>query len=84
MLGQLAEPVRAALPGGQWVNGAMGNARWTGVRLGDLLRRAGLRAGAVQVSFDGLDEGPLPSVPDFVKALDVDTPASRRCSSPTR
>jgi DMSO/TMAO reductase YedYZ molybdopterin-dependent catalytic subunit len=60
------------VPGGQWVNGAMGNARWTGVRLGDLLRRAGLRAGAVQVSFQGLDEGPLPSVPDFVKALDVD------------
>ncbi len=60
------------VPGGQWVNGAMGNARWTGVRLGDLLLRAGLRAGAVQVSFDGLDEGPLPSVPDFVKALDVD------------
>ena len=60
------------VPGGQWLNGAMGNARWTGVRLRDLLRRAGLRAGAVQVSFDGLDEGPLPSVPDFVKALDVD------------
>jgi DMSO/TMAO reductase YedYZ molybdopterin-dependent catalytic subunit len=60
------------VPGGQWLNGAMGNARWTGVRLGDLLRRAGLRAGAVQVSFDGLDEPPLPSVPDFVKALDVD------------
>jgi sulfite dehydrogenase (cytochrome) subunit A len=60
------------VPGGQWVNGAMGNARWTGVRLRDLLRRAGLRAGAVQVSFQGLDEAPLPSVPDFVKALDVD------------
>jgi hypothetical protein len=60
------------VPGGQWVNGAMGNARWTGVRLGDLLRRAGLRAGALQVSFQGLDEGPLPSVPDFVKTLNVD------------
>jgi DMSO/TMAO reductase YedYZ molybdopterin-dependent catalytic subunit len=60
------------VPGGQWINGAMGNARWTGVRLGDLLKRASLRAGAVQVAVDGLDEGPLPSVPDFVKALDVD------------
>jgi len=60
------------VPGGQWYNGAMGNARWTGVRLDDLLRRAGLRAGAVQLAFDGLDEGPLPSVPDYVKALDVD------------
>ncbi|MDB5307138.1 MAG: sorA [Gemmataceae bacterium] len=35
------------VPGGQWLNGAMGNARWTGVRLRDLLQRAGLRAGAV-------------------------------------
>jgi DMSO/TMAO reductase YedYZ molybdopterin-dependent catalytic subunit len=60
------------VPGGQWFNGAMGNARWTGVRLRDLLRQAGLRAGAVQVTFNGLDEGPLPSVPDFIKALDVD------------
>jgi DMSO/TMAO reductase YedYZ molybdopterin-dependent catalytic subunit len=60
------------VPGGQWVNGAMGSARWTGVRLRDLLRQAGLRAGAVQVSFQGLDEAPLPSVPDFVKALEVD------------
>jgi sulfite dehydrogenase (cytochrome) subunit A len=58
--------------GGQWLNGAMGNARWTGVSLRDLLRRAGLRAGSVQVTFNGLDEGPLPSVPDFVKSLDVD------------
>jgi DMSO/TMAO reductase YedYZ molybdopterin-dependent catalytic subunit len=60
------------VPGGQWVNGAMGNARWTGVRLDDLLRRAGLRAGALQVSFQGLDKGPLPTVPNFVKTLEVD------------
>jgi DMSO/TMAO reductase YedYZ molybdopterin-dependent catalytic subunit len=38
----------------------------------DLLRQAGIKAGAVQVTFDGLDEGPLPTVPDFIKALDVD------------
>jgi DMSO/TMAO reductase YedYZ molybdopterin-dependent catalytic subunit len=60
------------VPGGQWGDGAMGNARWTGVRLRDLLRRAGLRAGAAQVSFDGLDEGGLPGVPDYLKALDVE------------
>jgi DMSO/TMAO reductase YedYZ molybdopterin-dependent catalytic subunit len=60
------------VPGGQWGNGAMGNARWTGVPLRDLLARAGVRVGAVQVSFDGLDEGGLPSVPDFIKALDVE------------
>jgi DMSO/TMAO reductase YedYZ molybdopterin-dependent catalytic subunit len=60
------------VPGGQWMNGGMGNARWTGVRLRDLLQQAGLRAGAVQVSFRGLDEAPLPTVADFVKTLEVD------------
>lgn len=58
--------------GAQWRNGAMGNARWSGVGLAKLLRAAGVKKGAVQVSFDGMDEGPLASVPDFVKALDID------------
>lgn len=57
------------MPGSQWGNGAMGNARWTGVPLRDLLRRAGVRAGAVDVSFAGMDRGGYPSVPDFTKAL---------------
>jgi DMSO/TMAO reductase YedYZ molybdopterin-dependent catalytic subunit len=60
------------VPGSQWRNGAMGNARWTGVRLRDLLARAGLRGGAAQVVFDGMDDAPLPGTPDYVKALDVD------------
>ena len=59
------------VPGAQWRNGAMGNARWGGVSLAKLLRRAGVKKDAVQVAFDGLDEGPLASVPDFVKALDL-------------
>lgn len=57
------------VPGGQWGNGAMGNARWTGVRLGDLLQRAGLAADAVAITCRGLDEPPLPTVPPFVKSL---------------
>ena len=32
------------VPGGQWANGAMGNARWTGVRLKDVLDRAGVKS----------------------------------------
>jgi len=59
------------VPGGQWGNGAMGNARWTGVPLGDLLRRAGVGDGAVDVSFAGLDRGGYRTVPDFVKSLDL-------------
>jgi hypothetical protein len=50
----------------------MGNARWTGVSLASLLRRAGVKPKTVQVQFNGLDEGPLPSVPDFVKTLEID------------
>jgi len=60
------------IPGGQWQQGAMGNARWKGVRLKDLLDRAGVRAGAVDVSLNGLDSPPLPTVNDFVKSLDID------------
>jgi DMSO/TMAO reductase YedYZ molybdopterin-dependent catalytic subunit len=58
--------------GGQLGNGAMGNARWRGVALRHLLAKAGLREGARQVTFNGLDNPPVDTVPDFVKALDVD------------
>ena len=58
--------------GGQMGNGAMGNARWKGVRLKDVLDRAGVAAGAKQVTFDGLDKGIIEKIPDFVKALDVE------------
>ncbi len=58
--------------GGQMANGAMGNARWRGVRLKDVLEKAGLAAGAKQVAFNGLDTPPAPQVPDFVKALELD------------
>ncbi len=57
--------------GGQWGDGAMGNAVWTGARLQDVLKAAGARQGALDVTFDGLDKPAFPSVPDFVKALDL-------------
>jgi DMSO/TMAO reductase YedYZ molybdopterin-dependent catalytic subunit len=58
--------------GGQWDNGAMGNALWRGVRLKDVLDRAGVHAGAVQVRFKGLDTGVLPQTPNYMKSLTVD------------
>jgi DMSO/TMAO reductase YedYZ molybdopterin-dependent catalytic subunit len=58
--------------GGQHGHGSMGCARWTGVALRDVLERAGVKDGALDVTFDGLDAPPAPSVPDFVKALAVD------------
>ena len=58
--------------GGEWGNGAMGNITWSGARLKDILNAAGIKAGAVDVVFNGLDGPPLPSVPDFVKSLPLD------------
>ncbi len=58
--------------GGEWGHGAMGNVAWAGVRLRDILKKAGVKAGSVDVSFDGLDRPPLPSVPDFVKSLHIE------------
>jgi DMSO/TMAO reductase YedYZ molybdopterin-dependent catalytic subunit len=58
--------------GGQWGNGAMGNAKWTGVRLRDVLDAAGVKAGAVAVRFNGLDQPVTEDGPDFIKSLDID------------
>jgi DMSO/TMAO reductase YedYZ molybdopterin-dependent catalytic subunit len=58
--------------GAQWAHGAMGNAKWTGVRLKDVLDRAGVKGGAVQVRFNGLDEPVVPDAPDFKKSLAID------------
>src|SRR6516164_1904677 len=57
--------------GGQWGDGAMGNAEWTGARLRDILTAAVPKPDAVEVTFNGLDEPTAPSVPDFVKSLRV-------------
>ena len=58
--------------GGQWANGAMGNARWSGVRLKDVLERAGVKPGALQVRFDGLDTPVVDDAPDLRKSLHID------------
>jgi DMSO/TMAO reductase YedYZ molybdopterin-dependent catalytic subunit len=58
--------------GGQLGNGAMGNAKWRGVPLKAVLEKAGVKAGAKQVVFDGLDKPVLEKTPDFLKALDLD------------
>ena len=57
------------VPGVQWGYGAMGNARWKGVRLKDLLAKAGIGKDAVEVAFDGADRGALDATPDFVKSI---------------
>jgi sulfite oxidase len=42
--------------GVQWEAGAIGNARWKGARLSDLLKKAGVKEGAKHVWFEGLDQ----------------------------
>jgi hypothetical protein len=64
--------VEPRVNGGQLGNGAMGNARWTGVPLKTVLEKAGLKAGAVQVTFNGMDMPPVPTGPDFIKSLEID------------
>ncbi|MES2030023.1 MAG: molybdopterin-dependent oxidoreductase [Pseudomonadota bacterium] len=58
--------------GGQLGNGAMGNARWRGVPLKAVLDKAGVKAGAKQVTFGGLDGPVSDKTPDFAKALDLE------------
>ncbi len=60
------------VPGVQWGSGAMGNAVWTGVRMRDVLRKAGIRADAVEVVMDGADSPVIPATPDFQKSLPVE------------
>ncbi|MGH8286113.1 MAG: molybdopterin-dependent oxidoreductase, partial [Steroidobacteraceae bacterium] len=58
------------VPGIQWGPGAMGNAKWGGVRLRDVLNAVGVRKEALEVAFDGADSALLGG-PDFVKSIPV-------------
>jgi len=62
----LSEP---HVPGVQWGLGAMGNAVWKGVRLKDVLAKAGLRKEAVEIVFDGAHGPVSDKTPDFVKSI---------------
>lgn len=58
--------------GAQLSNGAMGNARWTGIPLRAVLEKAGVSPEAMYVTFNGLDKPVLPTTPDFKKALNIE------------
>ena len=60
------------VPGAQWGNGGMGNARWSGVRLRDVLDKAGVKSGAVAARFSGLDQPTVSEGPWFRKSLTID------------
>ncbi len=58
--------------GVEWGVGAMGNAVWRGVRLRDVLAKAGLKGNALEVVMNGAETPPLEKTPDFVKSLPLD------------
>jgi len=60
------------VPGVEWGVGAMGNAVWRGVRLKDILAKAGVKGDALEVVFDGADHAVMDKTPDFVKSLPVE------------
>lgn len=60
-------------PGGiQWGSGAMGSAKWKGVRFKDLLDKAGLKKDAAWIGFNGLDNAAYYETPNFVRELHID------------
>jgi DMSO/TMAO reductase YedYZ molybdopterin-dependent catalytic subunit len=65
----LSEP---RVTGTQWGNGAISCARWTGVRLRDVLAKAGVASGAKRVRFAGLDVPLTEGAPQFIKSIPMD------------
>jgi DMSO/TMAO reductase YedYZ molybdopterin-dependent catalytic subunit len=55
----------------QWGKGAVGTARWTGVRMADVLKRAGVRPSGRFVLLNGADRA-LGTMPDFIRQVPID------------
>jgi len=64
--------LKPQVSGVQWGAGAIGHAEWTGVPVRVLLQEAGLKPEAVEVVFEGADEGSEPDHPEamhFARSL---------------
>ncbi len=57
------------VPGVEWGPGAMGTAKWAGVRLKDLLDRIGMTDDTIEIGFNGADGPVYGNTPDFQKSL---------------
>jgi len=55
----------------QWGSGAMGCAKWKGVRLRDVLDRAGLHKDAMWVGFNGSEKSAYYETPEFIRELEL-------------
>lgn len=56
----------------QWRKGAVGNARWTGVRLRDVLAKAGVQAKAKHLHLLGADRAVDARTPLFLRSIPLD------------
>ena len=56
------------MPGIQWEKGAVGTARFSGVRLADVLKKAGVKPAGKYVALNGADK-PVGKQPDFIRNL---------------
>lgn len=56
----------------QWGSGAMGCAKWKGVRLSDVLKKAGVKKEAHWIGFNGSEKAAYYETPDFVRELHID------------
>lgn len=80
--GNSRSKMQPRVAGGQWGHGAMGNAKWTGVRLRDLLDTVKVNREAIAVQFQGLDQGKGPALHgshEFLKSLDLKDPIIDEC-----
>ncbi len=55
----------------QWGNGAMGCATWKGVRLRDILDRAGLKDDAEWIGFNGSEKAAYYETPSFIREMEI-------------
>jgi DMSO/TMAO reductase YedYZ molybdopterin-dependent catalytic subunit len=63
-------------PGNPWTIGGVSNAVWGGIRLKDVLKRAGLRKNASHISFEGLDKPMGSAGIKFIRSIPIDKATS--------
>src|SRR5262249_15760795 len=63
--------IQPHVSGVQWGYGAMGCARWKGVKLKDLLDKVGIKKEAIEVVFGGADDPLVDDTPAFIKSIPV-------------
>ncbi len=63
---------KPTIPGVGWAKGAVGNAEWSGVRLAEVLERAGVKAGMGHVHLHGADGPPMPKTPAYLRSIPLD------------